>query len=569
MGRHLDRASWRSPVPWQILGFLIVGLAIASNYAMHHPDEQYYTGGAIAMLRDGDYLTPKDEFGGPRFQKPILAYWLTLASYKAFGVSELSSRLPFLLVGAATLAVTASLARRLTPSTLDPGRRDVAGPIAVAALVAQPLYLLVSSWSMTDILLTFGLTLSALGFARLMLGGRSTSAAFQAYVGAGLAVTSKGMLPLVFIAYVFIFHLIDRRPASRLRNLIHLPAMLLGALIGFGWYGWAIWAHGKGSMGIFVGDQVAQKVAMQWAQPLWLFPAILGTYLFLFSGWYVPALRLRGQESADAPARRVRRMLGIWCVLVAAIFSMAREFEVHYVLPAFPLIAAILGGRLASASAEDRNRVAWPFRFASVGLVVIVSGVAVALHAQFEANLKLTLAAVSVGLAGVLIGRIAVTRGHIEAIVAQGTTWSLLMLLALMLMAPVAVPDQGQQLAGKLREFGLLDNTHVLFVGKFGTSGKLRVCSEGHARHLRLDWPDPARLPGFDAVILPAEDAAKLDPAKYELLPGSSGFRSFSVAGLLKAFAKGKVPPYLDQNRIRFVVARSRAYALARGNAGN
>ena len=65
------------------------------------------------MRQTGDYMVPRHPDGSPRFEKPILTYWLVAASYALLGVSPLSSRLPFLVAGCGVLWLTYRLAELL------------------------------------------------------------------------------------------------------------------------------------------------------------------------------------------------------------------------------------------------------------------------------------------------------------------------------------------------------------------------------------------------------------------------------------------------------------------------
>ncbi len=45
------------------------------------------------MAESGDWVTPR-LYGKPWFEKPILYYWAAALSFKLFGVSEATARLP-------------------------------------------------------------------------------------------------------------------------------------------------------------------------------------------------------------------------------------------------------------------------------------------------------------------------------------------------------------------------------------------------------------------------------------------------------------------------------------------
>ena len=80
---------------------------------LRHWDEAWYAEVSREMLDAGDWLTPRWN-GEPWFHKPPLAYWGTMASFSAFGISEPSARLFSSLCGSLTIAaIAAFLAHRL------------------------------------------------------------------------------------------------------------------------------------------------------------------------------------------------------------------------------------------------------------------------------------------------------------------------------------------------------------------------------------------------------------------------------------------------------------------------
>ena len=57
------------------------------------PDEPRYSWIARDMVESGDWVTPR-LYGQPWFEKPVLYYWSAALSFRLFGVSEASARLP-------------------------------------------------------------------------------------------------------------------------------------------------------------------------------------------------------------------------------------------------------------------------------------------------------------------------------------------------------------------------------------------------------------------------------------------------------------------------------------------
>ncbi|HMA31277.1 MAG TPA: phospholipid carrier-dependent glycosyltransferase, partial [Casimicrobiaceae bacterium] len=60
---------------------------------LQHPDEGRYAEIAREMVATGNWVTPRVN-GIKYFEKPALQYWLTAASFEAFGISEWTARLP-------------------------------------------------------------------------------------------------------------------------------------------------------------------------------------------------------------------------------------------------------------------------------------------------------------------------------------------------------------------------------------------------------------------------------------------------------------------------------------------
>src|SRR5947209_20195758 len=66
------------------------------------PDEPRYAEVAREMLARGDLVTPT--LGGHTwFEKPALVYWLMMAAYRVFGVSEFAARAGSALSGVLTI----------------------------------------------------------------------------------------------------------------------------------------------------------------------------------------------------------------------------------------------------------------------------------------------------------------------------------------------------------------------------------------------------------------------------------------------------------------------------------
>ncbi|MGE5190880.1 MAG: glycosyltransferase, partial [Deltaproteobacteria bacterium] len=104
------RARWAAGILLALVSTLM--LVPNLSYPLIDPDESRYAEVSREMLESGDYVVPT-RFGKPYLDKPPLLYWLTAASFRAFGVSESSARLVPALAAMLTVVATYALGARL------------------------------------------------------------------------------------------------------------------------------------------------------------------------------------------------------------------------------------------------------------------------------------------------------------------------------------------------------------------------------------------------------------------------------------------------------------------------
>ena len=124
-----------------------VGIASGSIDPVLHfgaQDEATYTREAIAMAREGGWMTPTF-LGRWVFEKPPLLMWLSALSMKLFGIGRVTARLPVVLAGAFICVLCFAMVRR--------ERSAMAGVAAAAMAVSSQILFIMARHNMTDILL--------------------------------------------------------------------------------------------------------------------------------------------------------------------------------------------------------------------------------------------------------------------------------------------------------------------------------------------------------------------------------------------------------------------------------
>lgn len=329
-------------------------LAPNLNYPLFEPDETRYAQIAREMLDSGDWRTPT-LMGKPYLDKPPLVYWLTAASYAAFGEAPWTARLPCAV--SALIAVVAAflLGRRVLG--------DAAAWFGALALLLCGGFLLCGRFLVLDGPLTCLVTLSMLA---AMLALRQQQLSWRWWIASavacGLALLTKGPVALVLclpplVAWSFLTagpaHLRGWRFLWRwiayggVSVAVALPWFVLVASDRPEFGGHFLWKH----------HLLRYVQAFDHQQPWWFYAPVLAigglplSPLFPFLAKFLfacdGASRLRRQP--------MHGFLLLWAAWVLLFFSLSSCKLPTYILPALPPLALLCGGMLASINAETAH----------------------------------------------------------------------------------------------------------------------------------------------------------------------------------------------------------------------
>ena len=123
----------------------------------YHADENFYVESSLRMVESGDFITPIYH-GKKRYAKPILYYWMVASSYKIFGFSLASARIPSVLFGTLSVGLVFLLGCRLFDTRV--------GLFSAFILPSIYLHFQISRWSTTDMTLSFFVLLSMYFFVK-------------------------------------------------------------------------------------------------------------------------------------------------------------------------------------------------------------------------------------------------------------------------------------------------------------------------------------------------------------------------------------------------------------------
>ena len=309
-----------------IAGFLIVAVAGILARPLLPVDETRYLAVAWEMRGGGHWLVP--HLNGEIYShKPPLLFWLINLVWTVTGVSEFSARLVGPAFGAASIAATAALARRLWPD--HPG----AGGRAALVLAGTLPFTLYAGLTMFDSMLTLA---TVLGMAVLARPGPRA----WAWLGGALAFGAYAKGPVILIHLVPAALLAplwtgERRGAAALRLVKALaPGLLLVAV----WLVPALVTGGEDYARATLWTQSAGRVAASFAheRAVWFFLPLLPVLLW---PWLWSAGLWRGLARASLRGDRGLRLCAAWGGATLLLFSLISGKQVHYLIPALPAAA--------------------------------------------------------------------------------------------------------------------------------------------------------------------------------------------------------------------------------------
>jgi 4-amino-4-deoxy-L-arabinose transferase-like glycosyltransferase len=336
-------------------------LALALSFAgifqheLWTPDEpreaeigrEMYAAGGSAMPTLG---------GEPFLEKPPLFVWTMAASFSTFGVSAAAARVPAALFSAAALLAAFVLGRRAAG--------NAAGYLAIVVLATTSEFWSVSHRSINDTALAAFVAWTHLCLLRAWERRRNAGGRAFDWIAAGvltgLAFLTKGVIgPVLALAppLLAIFLLGERRFALGLALRAGSASLAAIALFGAPW-ALALARH-PGGFGNVYECVVAQVLARSlggnerisghthWpGYYLLQFPLSCAPWIVAAPAMFASSVLRRGESAALLRRCAVTLFAGV------VLLSIPSGKRGSYLVPLFPVLAALVGAWLAQARAE-------------------------------------------------------------------------------------------------------------------------------------------------------------------------------------------------------------------------
>ena len=406
-----------------------VGLA---DSAIWDANEAFYVETPREMMERGDYVGPTFNYE-PRFNKPVLSYWIVAAFYKVFGVSVGVQRLAIALAALGLVATAFFLAWLAQSNGAGRGSPQIETALwAALGLAISPRLLMFARRILIDVYVSLFMALTLLCFAASeRYPDRRRLFLVLMYVSVGLGVLTKGPVAAVLPALVFAAYLLLHRELKRVTAMMLPTGVAIVLAIVVPWYaalyrrdGWTY------IVSFFFGENLERFTSGLGVRvergPLFYLPVVFSDS-FPWALLLVPAAILWWRERRSAlpgeTAARVRTLLWLWIAVIVGFFSLSAGKQDLYIFPIVPAVTALGGWALARAAEGERQPRRWVGgTLAAVGAILLVIGVAL-IYLVRAAGATYAIAGVAaVGVIGVLAGAVTIWLAARQQVFAAAAT---------------------------------------------------------------------------------------------------------------------------------------------------
>ena len=340
-------------LPWLLIAAVaFVLLYQLGSAALFEPDEGRNAEKAREILLLNDWVTPHENFY-PVLDKPIFFYWLIALSYRLFGLSEWTARLPSLLSALGCVLLIYLFSR-------SHWGRWVALWSALV-LVTSVEFFLLARIVIFDMLLTLFQTVALLAFyeaAHTENRRRRVALCLTLYLALGAGTLVKGLVAVVIPGIVFFLFILLRGRWDILRRIYLIPGAGVFLAVVLPWYlqadaqnpgylNYYLWAEHFGRYTSATFDR---------SEP-WYYFIVVGLVGFfpwtLILPWIIKHFWRRGWHDKTL-------YLVLWVSVPLLFFSASHSKLPHYILPIFPALSIMAGAILVGLYEQSPSKLRAP-----------------------------------------------------------------------------------------------------------------------------------------------------------------------------------------------------------------
>lgn len=323
-----------------MLSIILTGLLFGSSgRALDKIQESRIAETAREMLGQNDWLVPHYN-GELRLQKPPLTYWTTAASYKIFGVSVLSARLPSVLFALLTAWLIFIWAKQEFSLNVASN--------AVLILITSFIGLRYFRSGEADATLIFFISLACYAGFKLFEASNKY-VVWLLMLGLGLGFLSKGPAAIAIPLVTIIIYAFSIKKLSDLRSLASLTGLTIFAITAFAWYAWILLMMPDIAQNFFSHQVDETFISGTHKQPIYWY---LAHALDFFAPWSLLLIPAGIWCYKNKPLPKLIHFSLIWLGVVFVLLTLTVNKQTQYALLLLPPIAIILGYYLEVATGK-------------------------------------------------------------------------------------------------------------------------------------------------------------------------------------------------------------------------
>lgn len=313
--------------PWYILILSIFVLFFQLDGSVGSWDEAIYSEVAREGLLNNDWINLRHN-GVLWFEKPPLAIWLTMISYKMFGVNEFAVWFFPVIFGILGILGIYFIAKKLFNSQI--------GFLSSLILLSIPHYVLMSRNNMMDIFLVSN---SVISFLFLIKSRDNKKYIIFSAVFFSLAFMSKNIIALLNLP-IFFYYLYLNNSLSILKSRYFYYAFILFFAIILPWHLIMFLTHRWDFLNEYIGYHMLQRyneniLNTEYSSDIfYYFKVILkrtGSWWFVFLATFFILLSDVKNKVKD----KELKVLLFWMIFVFIFFTSATTKLHHYILPMY------------------------------------------------------------------------------------------------------------------------------------------------------------------------------------------------------------------------------------------
>jgi 4-amino-4-deoxy-L-arabinose transferase-like glycosyltransferase len=254
---------FNTPYGW-IFG-LLGGIRLFFNAVIPLTDKTEARYGEVArlMAETGNWIVPQIDYGVPFWAKPPLSTWLSAAVAKILGDSEFALRLPYWMVAVIIAFLLIPYAHHKKINSFIPG----------IILLSLPEFFLHAGVLSTDMLLSFSVGITMLGFWEFIHSEKNRIHGLLFFIGIGLGLLAKGpIIGVLCFPPLFLWCVFQRISLKKIFEIPWFIGGFLCILIAVPWY-YLMEVNSPGFIDYFIiGEHFLRFIDSSWSGDKYGFP---------------------------------------------------------------------------------------------------------------------------------------------------------------------------------------------------------------------------------------------------------------------------------------------------------